>query len=98
MPPIRSQKTQKSVEQKDRILLVVKAIKNKEISSICKAVHCFDVLCATLQNQLCGYQFRYKILSMDLYRNPLRSNIAKNIVNLLFANYGTISFPTIGVN
>ncbi|KAK5787481.1 hypothetical protein VI817_009978 [Penicillium citrinum] len=60
MPPIRSQKAQKSVEQEGRILLAVKAIKNKEISSIREAARCFDVPRATLQDRLRGYQFRHE--------------------------------------
>ena len=48
MPPIRSQKAQKLVEQEGRVLLAIKAIKNQEISSIHKVALRFDVPRTTL--------------------------------------------------
>ena len=61
MPPIRSQKAQKSVEQEGRILLAVKAIKNQEISSVYEAAATFNVPRMTLRHRLEGHQFRRKV-------------------------------------
>lgn len=35
---------------------------------------------------------------MDLYGNPPRPSMAKDMANLLFASCGTISSPTVGIN
>jgi hypothetical protein len=43
MPPIRSQNSQKRVEQEGRLLLAIQAIKNQELSSMCKAAEVSDV-------------------------------------------------------
>jgi Tc5 transposase DNA-binding domain/helix-turn-helix, Psq domain len=58
MPPIRSQKAQKAVEQEGRILLAIRAIKNKEISSIRGAARTFEVPESTLRDRLHGHRFR----------------------------------------
>jgi len=58
MPPIRTQNTQKSIEQEGRILLAIKAIKNQEITSIREAARRFEVPHSTLYDRLRGYQFR----------------------------------------
>ncbi|OQD66264.1 hypothetical protein PENDEC_c060G02045 [Penicillium decumbens] len=58
MPPIRSQRVQKSVEQEGRILLAIKAIRKQEISSIREAARRFDVPLNTLHRRLRGDQFR----------------------------------------
>jgi hypothetical protein len=60
MPPIRSQKAQKAIEQEGRILLAIKAIKNQEISSIREAARRFNVPFSTLQRRLDGQQFRHE--------------------------------------
>jgi hypothetical protein len=60
MPPIRSQKAQKAIEQEGRILLAVKAIKKQEISSIREAIATFDLPRTTLRRRLVGHQFRHE--------------------------------------
>ena len=58
MPPIRSQKAQKSIEQEGRILLAIRAIKNQEISSVRGAARRFEVPESTLRDRLHGHQFK----------------------------------------
>lgn len=54
MPLIRSQSFRNSIEQEDRILLAVQAIKKQEISFIIQAARYFDVPRTTLRDRLCG--------------------------------------------
>jgi hypothetical protein len=58
MPPDRSQKARKAVEQEGRILLAIHAIKNKEIPTIAEAVRRFNVLRTTLRRRITGNTFR----------------------------------------
>jgi hypothetical protein len=58
MPPIRSQNSQKRVEQEGRLLLAIQAIKNQELSSIRKAAEVFDVPRSTLTTRLNGITYR----------------------------------------
>jgi hypothetical protein len=55
MPPIRGQKAQKSVEQEGRILLAIKAIKNRRFTSVvAAAARSFEVPRSTLQDRMKG--------------------------------------------
>ncbi|CRL30644.1 DDE superfamily endonuclease, CENP-B-like [Penicillium camemberti] len=54
MPPKRSQKAQKSIEQEGRMLLAMKAIQNGRITTIAAAARSFDVPRTTLANRLKG--------------------------------------------
>ena len=58
MPPIRSQKAQKLVEQEGRLLLAIKAIENGKYSSIRAAAEAFTVPRSTLQDRMKGYESR----------------------------------------
>jgi AraC-like DNA-binding protein len=54
MPPDRSQKCRKSIEQEGRILLAIQAIQNKEIASLREAARRFNVPEPTLRRRLRG--------------------------------------------
>lgn len=54
MPPIRGQKAQKSVEPEGRILLAIKAIKNRRFTSVAAAARSFEVPRSTLQDRMKG--------------------------------------------
>jgi hypothetical protein len=58
MPPIRSQTSQKRVEQEGRLLVAIQAIKNQEFSSLRKAAEVFDVPRSTLTTRLNGINYR----------------------------------------
>ena len=58
MPPIRSQKAQKLVEQENRIPLAIKAIENEKYRSIRAAAEAFSVLRSTLQDRMKGHESR----------------------------------------
>jgi hypothetical protein len=58
MPPIRSQSSQKRVEQEGRLLLAIQAIKNQEFTSIRRAAEVFDVPRSTLSARLNGITYR----------------------------------------
>ena len=58
MPPIRSQTSQKRVEQEGRLLLAIQAIKKEEFTSIRKAAEIFDVPRSTLTTRLNGITYR----------------------------------------
>jgi hypothetical protein len=54
MPPKRTQKAQKSIEQEGRILLAIQALKNDEFTSIRQAARIFSVPNSTLRDRLLG--------------------------------------------
>jgi hypothetical protein len=54
MPPIRSQSSKESTKQEGRILLAIKAFKNKEISSIRETARRFKIPRSTLSSRLTG--------------------------------------------
>jgi hypothetical protein len=58
MPPIRSQSSQKRVEQEGRLLLAIQAIKNQEFTSIRRATEVFDVPHSTLSARLNSIIYR----------------------------------------
>jgi len=58
MPPIRSEKARKSIEQESRIQLAIQAIKNQEISSIREVARRFNVSRTSLSRRLNGTTFR----------------------------------------
>lgn len=58
MPPIRSQKAQKLVEQEGRLLLATKAVENENYSSIRAAAEAFSVPRSTLQDRMKGHESR----------------------------------------
>lgn len=58
MPPIRSQNSQKRVEQEGRLLIAIQAIQNQEISSVRKAAEVYDVPRTTLRTRLDGQYYR----------------------------------------
>jgi hypothetical protein len=54
MPPIRTQSSQKRIEQEGRISLAIQAIQNQEISSIALAARTYEVPRSTLRDRLTG--------------------------------------------
>ena len=58
MPPIRSRKSSKLIEQEGRILLAIQAFKNQEISSVREIARRFEIPRSTLQDRLRGHQHR----------------------------------------
>lgn len=60
MPPKRSQKAQKSVEQEGRILLAIKAIQNGRIFTIAAAARSFDVPRTPLADRMKGIPNLYE--------------------------------------
>lgn len=60
MPPNRSQKVQKSVEQEGRILLAIKSIQNGRISTIAAAARSFNVPRTTLADRIKGIPNLYE--------------------------------------
>jgi Tc5 transposase-like DNA-binding protein/Psq-like protein len=58
MPPIRSEKSRKSIEQEGRLLLAIQAIQKQEIPSIREAARLFQLPRATLQGRLAGQPHR----------------------------------------
>ncbi|KAJ5936532.1 hypothetical protein N7466_002982 [Penicillium verhagenii] len=67
MPPIRTQSSRNSTEQEDRILLAIRAIKNKEIIPIRKAAREYEVPDTTLRRRING----------DISRSETRANSHK---------------------
>jgi hypothetical protein len=61
MPPKRSQKAQKSIEQEGRILLAIKAIQNGRITTIAAAARSFDVPRTTLADRMKGISNLYEV-------------------------------------
>jgi hypothetical protein len=60
MPPKRSQKAQKSIEQEGRILLAIKAIQNGRITTVAAAARSFDVPRTTLADRMKGIPNLYE--------------------------------------
>ncbi|KAL2696030.1 hypothetical protein AAEP93_003330 [Penicillium crustosum] len=60
MPPKRSQKAQKSIEQEGRMLLAMKAIQNGRITTVAATARSFDVPRTTLPDRLKGTPNLYK--------------------------------------
>ena len=60
MPPIRSEKARKSIEQESRIQLAIQAIKNQEISLIREVARRFNMSRMSLSRRLNGTTFRAK--------------------------------------
>jgi len=58
MPPIRSQKSQKSVQQEGRLLLAIKAIGDGQYLSAAAAARAFNVPVSTLKHRIKGRKFR----------------------------------------
>jgi hypothetical protein len=58
MPPIRSEKSQKSMEQEGRVLLAIEAIQNQKISSIRDAARTYSIPFSTLRTRLHGVSHR----------------------------------------
>lgn len=58
MPPIRSEKSTKSIEQEGRTFLAVSAIQKKEISSISGAARYFQVPRSTLRDRIYSHTNR----------------------------------------
>lgn len=54
MPPKRTEKAQKFIEQEGRVLLAIKAIQNGQIPSVAAAARSFDVPRTTLRARLAG--------------------------------------------
>ena len=61
MPPIRSQRSRKSIEQEGRILLAIEAIKKQEIRSLREVARRFNVPYATLRTRRDGTINRARI-------------------------------------
>ena len=68
MPP---KARQNSIKKEGRILLVLSALKNKEIATICDAAKHFNVPRSILQDQLHG----------RIFRNEIRANSHKLTAN-----------------
>ena len=64
MPPIHNKNQRNSLEIKRKIELAIIALKNKEISSICKAARLYNISCFTLT-----YQLKNCSLCMILHTN-----------------------------
>ena len=60
MPPIRSQKSRKSIKQESRIQLAIQAIKNQETSLICEVARRFNMSRMSLSRRLNSTTFRAK--------------------------------------
>ena len=58
MPPTRTEKSRKSIEQEGRILLAIQAIRKQEIPSIREAARRFTVPESTLRTRLHGTTYR----------------------------------------
>jgi hypothetical protein len=58
MPPIRSQSSQKRIEQEGRILLAIQAFQNQKTSSIRQLARDFDVSVITLRRRISGIKSR----------------------------------------
>ncbi|OQD74715.1 hypothetical protein PENANT_c169G06617 [Penicillium antarcticum] len=58
MPPIRSQKPHKSVQQEERLLLAIKAMEDGQYLSAAAAARAFNVPVSTLKHRIKGRQFR----------------------------------------
>jgi len=58
MPPNRSRSNRNSIEQEDRLLLAIQAIKNQEISSVREAARRFNVPDTSLRQRLAGHPYR----------------------------------------
>jgi hypothetical protein len=54
MPPKRSEKTQKSIEQEGRVQLAIQAMKNGRFTPIAAAARSFDVPRTTLSDRMKG--------------------------------------------
>jgi predicted HTH domain antitoxin len=67
MPPIRTAKTQKRIEQEGRIELAIQALRNEKVASLNEAARVFEVPRATLQARFKGRH----------YRQTLRANCTK---------------------
>jgi predicted HTH domain antitoxin len=61
MPPIRSEKSKRLIEQEGRIILAIAAYKNGQIPSINRAATLFNVPCQTLQYRIKGRAARVDI-------------------------------------
>jgi hypothetical protein len=61
MPPIRSEKSKRLIEQEGRIILAIAAYKNGQIPSINRAATLFNVPCQTLQYHIKGRAARVDI-------------------------------------
>jgi hypothetical protein len=61
MPPIRSEKSKKLVEQEGRIKLAIAAYKNGQIPSISRAAVLYNVPCPTLHHCIKGCAARVDI-------------------------------------
>ena len=60
MPLIRSQRSQKLIDQESKILLAIQAIKKKEIHTICEAARHFNVTESILHMRLHGTTIQNK--------------------------------------
>jgi transposase-like protein len=58
MPPIRSQSSQKRIEQEGRILLAIQTFQNNNNCSICQLARDFDVSATTLTRRIAGVKSR----------------------------------------
>jgi transposase-like protein len=58
MPPIRSQSSQKRIEQEGRILLAIQSFQNQEKCSIRQLARDFDVSVTTLRRRISGVKSR----------------------------------------
>jgi hypothetical protein len=67
MPPIRTGRTRKLIEQEGRIELAIQALRNKKIASITEAARVYEVPRTTLRDRVKGIG----------YRNTTRANCSK---------------------
>jgi len=71
MPPIRSEKWKKLVEQEGRIELAISAYKNKQIPSIRQAADLYNIALPTLTHQInrCAARVSLYVNSHKLTKN-----------------------------
>ena len=78
MPPIRSQSSQKRIEQEGRILLAIQAYKNEKNLSIRQLARDFDVSATTLTRRMSGVKSREETRANNHKLTSLEEETLKN--------------------
>ena len=77
MPPTRSRPSRDSIEQENRLLLAIQAIKKKEINSIRDAVRQFNVPRSMLTDRINGHQNRSERRANNHKMTKIDENLLK---------------------